>query len=193
MRKLLIAPVALILAVPLAAESRLFLAAAVSYVRPADANFRSVYGDQVISPEVSAAVRLVGGLCLTGSAGKLSKNGRTPDLGLETTATQSYVSIGLAYLLRASPTLCFEAGLGMAGLSFREDALDLWVKGKHPGLKLEGGVLLVPEDERVFMGLRIGYLSATVPGSELEPIGDQDVRLGGLKVSVSIGIQLFGD
>lgn len=42
------------------------------------------------------------------------------------------------------------------------------------------------------MGLKIGYLTATVPGSELEPVGDRDVRLGGLKVSVSIGIQLFG-
>jgi hypothetical protein len=192
MKRLLIVLAILMLAGSAAAESRLLLAAGAAYMRPADENFRSIYGNQAIYPELSASIRLIGGLCLTGSAGKLSKDGRTPDLGLEATASQSYIAMGLAYVFRASPTLCFEAGAGVAGLSFREDALDLWVKGKHPGFKAEGGILLLPEDERVFMGLKIGYLTATVPGSELEPVGDRDVRLGGLKVSVSIGIQLFG-
>ena len=42
------------------------------------------------------------------------------------------------------------------------------------------------------MALRAGYMSATVPGAELVPVGDRDVKLGGFKVSVSVGIQLLG-
>jgi len=192
MKRLLIVPLVLILAGAAAAESRLFLSAGAGYLRPADGNYRLVYGNQAIYPEINAAIRLVGGLCLTGSMGWVSRKGATPDLGLETKGNQSFLAIGLSYILRASPTVCIEAGAGVASLSFREEALDLWVKGKQPGPKAELGVLLMPEDERVFMALRAGYMSATVPGTELVPVGDQNVKLGGFKVSVSVGIQLLG-
>jgi len=192
MKRLLIAPLVLILAGAAAAESRLFLSAGAGYLRPADADYRLVYGNQAIYPELQASIRVLGGLCLTGSLGWVSKTGATPDLGLETKSTQNFFAIGLGYILRASPTICLEAGVGVARLSFREDALDLWVKGKQPGPRAELGVLLMPEDERVFMALRAGYMSATVPGAELVPVGDRDVKLGGFKVSISIGIQLLG-
>ena len=65
------------------------------------------------------------------------------------------------------------------------------MEGRHSGFKAEGGVSESPEDERIFLGLKVGYLSAEVPGEELEPAGTQPVRLGGLRIAVSIGIQLF--
>jgi hypothetical protein len=193
MKKLLIVPLVLILAVSAAAENRLFLSAGASFLRPSDGAYRVVYGNQALYPELSAAVRLVAGFCLTGSLGRFAKNGITPDLGLETKATQSYYSVGLSYLLRISPTLCLEAGGGMARMSFREEAFGITVDGKHSGFKAEGGVLLIPEGERIFMGLKVGYVSGRVPGSELDPVSAQSLRLGGLKIAVSVGIQLFGN
>jgi hypothetical protein len=191
MKKSLIVPAILMLVTSAAAESRLFLSVGASFLRPADEGYRAVYGNQAVYPEISAAARLIAGLCLTASTGQFSRHGTTPELGLETSATQSYYSVGLSYLLRVSSNLCLEAGAGMANLRFREEALGTQVEGRHSGFKAEGGVLLIPEDERIFLGLKVGYLSAEVPGEELEPVGTQPVRLGGLRIAVSIGIQLF--
>ena len=55
-----------------------------------------------MSPELDVAFRVVGGLCLTGSVGQFAKSGTTPDLELETRATQSYITVGLGYLQRVS-------------------------------------------------------------------------------------------
>jgi len=192
MKRFLIIPAVLALVTFGAAENRLFLSAGASFLRPADANYRAVYGNQAVYPELAAAVRVVAGVCLTGSLGQFSRNGTTPELGLETKAAQSYVSWGLSYLLRISSNLCVEAGAGMASMRFREEAFGEEVKGSHMGFKAEGGVLLIPEDERVFMGLKVGYVSAQVPGSDLSPALARSLRLGGLKISVSVGIQVFG-
>ena len=191
-KQLLLISAVLLLGTTATAESRFFLGAGANYIRPADENYRAVYGSQVIYPEYSVAVRLVAGLCVTGSMGRIAKNGTTPDLGLETRAVQSYFTAGLGYLQRISRLLCFQAGAGVAALSFREDALGAFITGRKTGLAAEGGLLIVPEDERVYMGVKIGYLAATV--EDLDPVlsGRQSARLGGLKIAVSVGIQLFG-
>lgn len=192
-KPLLLISAVLLLGTAAAAESRFFLGAGANYIRPADENYRAVYGSQVIYPEYTVAIRLVAGLCLTGSLGRFAKNGTTPDLGLETRAVQSYLTAGLGYIQRLSRLLCLQAGAGIASMSFREDALGAFVTGRKMGLAAEGGLLIVPEDERVYMGVKVGYLAATV--ADLDPVlsGRQSARLGGLKIAVSVGIQLFGN
>lgn len=193
MRRFLIVPAVLLLMGAASAESRFFFSAGAAYLRPADENYRTIYGNQVIYPEIAAAVRLAGGLCLTGSYGTFKKTGTTPDLGFETTAKQTYFTVGLSYLIRASESLCFEAGGALAGMSFREDALGAWVEGRQPGWKAEAGLLLVPEDESVFFGVRAGYLTARIADLSSEITGPQPVVLGGFRIAVVVGIQLFGD
>lgn len=193
MRRLLIVPVALALAAAAHAESRLFIGVGANVIRPADGSYRSIYGNQAIYPELAASIRLVKGLCLTGSIGQFSKSGKTPDLGLDARATQGYISVGLGYMIRASRLLCLEAGAGIAGMSFREEALDSWIKGRWSGIKAEGGLLLVPEDERIFMGVRFGYLSARVHDLDPGLAGPQPIQLGGARIAVVVGIQLFGN
>ena len=192
-KTLLLISAVLLLGTAAAAESRFFLGAGANYIRPADENYRAVYGNQVIYPEYTVAVRLVAGLCLTGSMGRMAKNGTTPDLGLETRSVQRYFTAGLGYLQRISRLLCVQAGAGVAALSFREDAFDAFITGRKTGLAAEGGLLIMPEDERVYMGVKVGYLAATV--EDLDPVlsGRQSARLGGLKIAVSVGIQLFGN
>lgn len=192
MRKLMIVPALLMLAAAASAESRFFLAGGASYLRPDDENYRAIYGNQAIYPEISGAIRLVGGLCVTGSFGTFTKTGTT-ELGFQAKAKQSYFSAGLAYLIRASRVLCFELGGGVAGLSFREDALGAYVLGRRRGFKAEGAILIIPEDERVFFGVRLGYLSARVADLSSEITGPQPIRLGGARIAVCVGIQLFGD
>lgn len=192
MRKILFVPAVLILLVAASAENRVFLSLGASYMRPNDAGFRQFYGSSAIFPELSATVRLLRGLCLTGSVGKFSKDGTTPDLGLETHASQTFFSVGLGYILRTSGTLCFDVEAGLAGLNYREDALGVWVKGRNPGFKAEGGVRLMKEDGDVFVGLRLGYMSARVSALESNISAPQPISLGGVKVTLCFGIQLFG-
>lgn len=193
MRRILIVPAVLLLVAAASAESRFFLSGGAGYLRPADENYRAVYGSQALYPEIAAAIRLFGGLCLTASYGTFKKTGTTPELGFEATATQTYFTAGLSYLIRASRILCFELGGAVTGMSFREDALGAWVKGRQPGYKAEAGLLIVPEDERVFFGVRAGYIAARIPDISSEITGPQPIRLGGFRIAVVVGIQLFGD
>jgi hypothetical protein len=187
----LIIPAILILAGAAAAESRFLLSAGANLIRPADGSYRAIYGGQAIYPELAVAIRLTRRFCLTGSLGEFVKNGTTPDLGLETRAKQSYFSMGVGYIHRLSRLICLEAGAGLAGLKFREDALDAFVEGTKAGLMAEGGVLYMPEDGQVLLGLKIGFLSARVSDIASEVAGPQPVRLGGFKIAASFGIQLF--
>jgi len=192
MKRVLVVPAVLVLATLAVAESRLFLSAGAGFLRPGDAAYRSVYGNQAVFPEFAASFRVVAGLCLSGSVGQFQRSGVSPELRLETRARQSYVSYGLSYLLRVSPIVCLQAGAGMASLSFREEAFGTEIRGRHSGFEARAGVFLVPEDERVFMGFTAGYVSARVPGSDFDPALSRALRLGGLKFAVSVGIQLFG-
>ena len=175
------------------AESKLFLSVGANLIRPADEAYRSIYGGQVLYPELAVAFRMARGFCLTGSVGEFAKDGTTPVLGLETQAKQSYLTLGIGYLHRISGGICVEAGAGGAILKFREDALDTWVEGHKVGLMAEGGVFYVPEDGQIFLGLKLGFLSASVNDIASDVAGSQQVQLGGFRISVSAGIQLFGD
>ncbi len=193
MKKTLIVPAVLLLLTTASAESRLFISVGAGFMRPADAGFRQIYGNQALLPEVSAAVRLYKGLCLTAGAGKASEEGRTPELGLETKARQEYMTVGLGYILRISQGLCADVNAGIAGMRCREEALGAMVKGNGMGYRGEVGLLLMEEDGRAFIGFRLGYMSASV--SDLEPpmAGPQSIKLGGPKIALCFGLQLFGN
>jgi hypothetical protein len=184
----------LVLVASTSAQSRLFVSAGANLMHPADAAYRSLYGNQVIYPEIAAAFRVVGGLCLIGSFGQFTKAGTTPDLGLPTRSRQSYVSAGLGYLQRVSSLFCIQGGAGAAMLKYNEEALDTEVSGQKWGLMAEGGVLYMPEEGGgFFLGLKLGFLSAKVSDVAPDIAGSQPASLGGFKVSASVGIQLFGN
>lgn len=193
MKKTLIVPAVLLLLATASAESRLFVALGAGFMRPADSEFRQIYGNQALLPEVSAVLRFYRGLCLTAGAGKASEEGRTPELGLITKARQEYIYVGLGYMLRISQGLCADVNAGIADMSCREEALDATAKGHGLGYKGEVGILLMEEDGRAFIGLRLGYISARVSGLEPPIAGPLSIKLGGPKLSLCFGLQLFGN
>jgi len=182
----------LILLASASAQSRLLLSCGANMIRPADTAYRSIYGNQVLYPELGVAIRTVGGLCLTGSYGQFTKNGTTPGLGLDSRAKQSYMAFGLGYLIRLSSSFCLQAGGGVAALKFSEEALDTQIEGQKWGPIGEGGILFLPEEgQGFFLGLKVGFLSAKVSDLASDIAGPQPVNLGGFKVALSVGIQLF--
>jgi hypothetical protein len=195
MKKLLLTMTGvLVLLTAASAQGRLFLSLGANMIRPADAAYRSIYGNQALYPELGVAIRTVGGLCVIGSFGQFAKNGKTPDLGLETRSKQSYVTGGLGYLFQISGALCLEAGAGVAAMKFSENALDTEIDGQKMGLMAEAGAIYMQEEgQGFFLGLKLGFLSATVNDISSDIAGSQPVKLGGVKISVSVGIQLFGN
>ncbi len=193
MKRTLIFPAVLLMLTSASAESRLFISLGAGFMRPADPGFRQIYGNQALLPEVSGACRLYKGFCLTVGAGKATEEGRTPELGLEAKANQGYLSVGLGYLLRISSGLCVDVNAGIAGMSYHEEALGTMIKGKGPGYKAEAGILLMEEDGRAFLGLRIGFLSARISELESPIVGPQSIKLGGPKITLCFGLQLFGN
>jgi hypothetical protein len=183
----------LVLVASASAQSRLFVSVGANLLRPADAAYRTIYGNQVIYPEIAAAVRVVGGLCLTGSLGQFAKNGTTPDLGLPSRSKQSYLTAGVGYLQRVSSLFCIEGVAGGAALKFSEEALDTEVTGQKWGFMAEGVVFYMPEEgQGFFLALKLGFLSAKASDVAPDIPGAQPVSLGGFKISASVGIQLFG-
>ena len=174
------------------AESRIFLSLGANLIQPADAAYKDIYGSHVLYPEGALSIRTVGGLCVMGSYGQFVRNGTTPDLGLATKSKQGYFTAGLGYLQRVSSFLCVQGGAGVASISFREEALDTVVSGSKMGFMMEAGAYLMPEAQNFFLGLKVGYLSANVSDVSTEIAGAQPVKLGGFKVCVCVGIQLFG-
>jgi hypothetical protein len=193
MKKMLVFPVVLLMLTTASAESRLFVSLGAGFMRPADSGFRQIYGNQVLLPEVSGAFRLYKGLCLTAGAGKVSEEGKTPELGLATKASQGYISVGLGYMLRVSHALCVDVNAGIAGMSYREEALGAVIRGRGPGYKAEAGILLMQEDGLAFIGLRLGYLSAGISDLDSPIVGPQSIKLGGAKITLCFGLQLFGN
>jgi len=182
----------LILLTAASAESRIFLSLGANLISPADAAYKDIYGNHVLYPEGALSIRTIGGLCVTGSYGEFARKGLTPDLGLATKSKQGYFTAGLSYLQRVASFLCVQGGAGVASISFREEALDTVVTGSKMGFMAEAGAYLMPEAQNFFLGLKVGYLSANVSDVSTEIAGVQPVKLGGLKVCVCVGIQLFG-
>jgi hypothetical protein len=88
-----------------AADPLLLFSIAGNYLRPADAGYRAIYGNQVFYAEFDAGIRLYGGVYVLGGYGRLSKTGTTPELELETRSMQQFISVGFGYIRQISGLL----------------------------------------------------------------------------------------
>ena len=171
-------------ALSVAANVLLFSVAGI-YTRPADAGYRAVYGNHALFPEYTAGVHLYKGLYVLGSYGKFTRKATIPDLNVVAQSSQSYIAAGLAYITKISGNISWDVEGAIAGMKYEEHALDAVITGKTPGYKAESGFLMMGEHGQIFVGLKAGYLFARVK--------DLDVKLGGFRVLLCLGVQLFGE
>jgi len=161
---------------------RLLVSAGVNYLKAADSGYKDVYGQSLFYPDVRVGVRLVRGLHLMGGFGFLTKKGETPDLHLPAKSTQMFFTGGLAYIDRIGGTVNLKVEAGVADISFKEQALDLTVKGSKLGYQAELGLLVM--GEVAFTEFDLGYMGAstTVEGVK--------IKLGGARVALRIGFRI---
>lgn len=175
-----------LLLLPAAASAGRLLMVSVSgnYLLPADAAYRTIYGQQGIYPEFTLGVRIIGGFYAVGGYGQVSGSGRTPELGLDAESSQRFISAGLAYVTRFSSMFCGEFEAGYLNAGYREEALGEIVSGSRSGYQGQVRLLFMSEEGPFFVGVNIGYLAARVesPG----------IKLGGFKAGLSLGFRFLG-
>jgi hypothetical protein len=161
---------------------RLLVSAGVSYLQAADSGYREIYGQSLFYPEAWVGVRLVRGLHLMAGFGMLTKKGETPDLHLPAKSTQRFFSGGLAYIVPVSGSVRFKVEAGVADIGYKEQAMDLTVKGSKLGYQAELGLLIM--GEVAFTGFNIGYLSAS------DTVEGVKIKLGGARASLCVGFRI---
>jgi hypothetical protein len=167
-----------------AADPLLLFSIAGNYLRPADAGYRAIYGNQVFYAEFDAGIRLYGGVYVLGGYGRLSKTGTTPELELETRSMQQFISVGFGYIRQISGLLNVEVEAALVGAKYREEALEARITGQKPGFKAAVGALFMGEEGKIFAGVKFAYIGARVT--------DPDIKLGGAQATLCLGLRLFG-
>jgi len=162
-----------------AAADRALVAIGLSYMLPSDPGYREIYGSRVFYPEAWAGVRVLKGFHIFGGYGWFTKNGTTPELGLEAKSTQQLVWAGFGYIGSAAETVLFKLEAGPAYIGYKEESMGLTVSGSQLGFRAGLGLLFL--GETVFTGLDLGFVGAS------DTVDDVKIKLGGFKATVSVG------
>jgi hypothetical protein len=160
----------------------LIVSAGLGYLQPADSGYRGVYGESAFYPEVGAGVKLYRGLYLMGGFGILTKNGKTPDLGLPARSTQRFFSAGLGYLATISGGLKFKVEAGAVDIGYKEEALETTVSGSSLGWQGKLGILWM--GKIALAGVDLGYASAS------DTVEGLKIKLGGARASIYVGFRI---
>jgi hypothetical protein len=165
-----------------AGEDRIIFTAGLGILRHADPWYRGTYGPTVFIPEVGAAVRLYGGFYLEGGFGTFSKVGETQELLLPSKSTQSFLTVGLAYLSGLSESFLFKMEVGIADLIYREEAMEISVTGSQLGYQAGLGCFFTRK--AAFVGLNLNYIMAS------DKVDEVEFKLGGARVTLALGIRI---
>jgi hypothetical protein len=188
MKKIPVVLVVLISLSPLlpAGSGKFFASAGGAALIPGDKNFKSLYGDVLLSPEIKVGYNLYRNFYFWLGAGFVSATGALPVLGDEIKATQTFLSLGAGWETRQGRHWQgeFFAALLMAG--FREKAMGATASKWAPGFEAGTG-LRYYLGGKTFVGMAVGYAGAwTTARTEA---GEKDIILGGLRLSARVGFR----
>lgn len=182
MKKTLVLTLALFTAAGgLAAGQKFSLSLAAGIQSPADSGYRDIYGRSVFLPEVKAGLSLTPALYLWAGYGLASAEGETPELQSPAESSQNFLSLGGGYRGTISSSLGFKAEIGLADVFYREEALGETVSGSALGFTAGAGLTYTLGDT-FFLLAEAGYLLAQ------KTINDVDVKMGGLRAGLGIGL-----
>jgi opacity protein-like surface antigen len=187
MKKILVVLVLISLTPLLPAKNdKFFASAGAAAFVPADKNFKKLYGDVRLSPEITLGYNLYRHFYFWLGGGFVSATGHLPVLGDEIKATQTLLSLGAGWETRRGRRWQGElfAALLMAG--FREKAMGDTASKWAPGFDAGAGVRYYLR-KKVFVGVTVGYAGAwTAVRTEA---GETDIILGGLRLGGGLGFR----
>jgi len=183
MKKIVILPLLLALAIVLPAkEQKFFAAIGVAAFQSADAGFKDVYGATQVSPELKLGYHLYRNFYFWLGGSFISASGVIPVVEDAAKASQTLLSLGAGWETRRWGRLQgdLSAALLMAGL--QEKAMGTTASKWAPGFDVRAGLNYFLK-ENIFLGLSLGYAGAWVE------IGKKDIVLGGLRAGILLGLR----
>ena len=164
-------------------EGKMLITATGNLLMPADGNYRDLYGDSVFFPEFKLGYRLFNNGYIWLGFGFFSRSAETAILKLPADSKQTLFSFGGGYTFNISEKVGFNGELGLASISYKEEALDLEMSGSAIGFVVNGSVFF-KVTEKIFLQAVLGYAYAS------DEIDDAKIKLGGFKSGIGVGITL---
>lgn len=148
-----------------------------------DSGYKDVYGSTIIYPEIEAGYKTYKDMFIFGGFGFFSKEGKTTgELQINTKSTQNILSFGVGYDFNLNEKIDILIRAGIARIGYKEEAMEQEVKGNKIGILL-GSDLVYKFGKRFFTKATIGYMSAK------DTIEGVDIKLGGFKVGIGVGLR----
>jgi hypothetical protein len=184
MPRLIHALILLFLAGPLAAlnHSPITLRLAACGLRPADADYRLVYGGAVFMPRLELACDLSPTLSAWAAYSGLKKNGLGPLTGIPCNSSQNFLAAGASYATNVSPTIAVRLAAGPMLVFYREEAGEAAASGNALGADLNAALSWALSSRLALEG-RLGWLLA----ADRSPGGDR-FRIGGPWAGLGVAI-----
>lgn len=148
--------------------------------RSANADYRSVYGQSTFMPEIKISRLVYGGIAIWGSFGWIANNGFIEEVDEKTHIRQTMLSLGLGFMQKLSAPLRLRGELGLAHISFKEEALDVIQKGSGMGWNI-GIDLDYRINNKMFVTLTSSYSQAS------DEVEAGKIELGGLQIGAGLG------
>ncbi len=161
-------------------NKRFMVTAGASLFNSASADYRQIYGQAVLMPELKVTARGFRDFTVWGSCALIAKDGYIEEVEEETHINQTLLGFGLGYAHKLGAKLRLRGELGMTYIAFKEEALDETQKGSGLGWKI-GANLDYCIKKCLFATLTAAYGSA----SEEAEFGR--IKLGGFQAGIGLG------
>jgi hypothetical protein len=184
MPRLIHALILLFLAGPLAATNHgpVTLRLAACGLRPADADYRLIYGDAVFMPRLELACAFSPKLSVWAAFSGLKKNGQGPLTGIACSSSQNFLAAGASYTADVSPTIALRLAAGPMLVFYREEAGEAAASGNALGGDLNAALSWALSSRLALEG-RLGWLLAADRVS-----GGDRFRLGGPWAGLGVAV-----
>lgn len=162
------------------ANKRFMVTAGVDLFNGASADYRTIYGQAVLMPELKVTAKVYRDFTVWGSCALIAKDGYIEEVDEATHINQTLLGFGLGYAHKMSAKLRLRGELGMTFISFKEEALDETAKGSGLGWKI-GANLDYCINKCLFATVTAAYCSA----SDEAEFGK--IKLGGFQAGIGLG------
>ena len=180
-KTLLIIFVLMVSVLTLTAGEEIYGDLGINLLLPSDSNYKEIYGNSVIMPDVEIGYMINDKINIYGGFGYISKSGTTEgELKVDTKSTRTYLDLGIGYGIYKGDNLLIKIKGGISYIMSKEDAMEEDVNSNTLGFKaeLEGDYKI---NDKLFTGLKIDYIYGK------DRVEDVDIRLGGVKIGVVLG------
>jgi len=160
---------------------KFMVTAGANLFRGASSDYRQIYGQSVIMPEIKVTWLVYRNFSVWGGFGVTSKQGFIAEVDETTEIKQTLLSLGVGYAHKLTAKLRLRGELGLASIAFKEEALGGTQKGSGLGWKI-GADLDYFIGKKLFVTLAAAYSQAS---DETEA---GKIELGGAQVGAGVGL-----